>query len=199
LIRSCAAGFLVFVILAGTTRIGAQVVAPPTPSSPAPAPSKSQKQTTAAPKPCTLPGISAQRVQETVDASSMLQPPLAADAMIRISAKVASSCPALAKDLLQRAFDQADSVERETAYKLGAAGKFTDSRISYAEQATCNKWTGFHCNPVPCWLWCRSTTRRQFNSFNAFLHRVHRRLAVPAHLYLMFPFTMKPWGKCLFY
>jgi hypothetical protein len=133
LVRSYAAEFLALVVLAGATRIGAQVVAPPAPSSPVPTQNKIQKNTTAAPKPCALPGISAQRVQEAVDASSMLQPPLAADAMIRIAAKVAAPCPALAKDLLQHAFDQADSVEPETAYKLAVPGGSTDSRVSYSE------------------------------------------------------------------
>ncbi|SRR6266849_3341295 len=119
------------VVLTGTTRSSAQGVAPPTLSSPVPAPIESQKQSAEAPKPCTLPGISAQLVQEAVDASSMLQPPLAADALIRIATKVASPCPVLAKDLLQRAFDQGDSVEPDTAYKLALGAVSTDSRVYF--------------------------------------------------------------------
>ena len=133
MIRSHAAGFLVIALLTVTTGIGAQVVAPPAPSSPLPAPNKSQKNKAPAPKPCGLPGISAQRVQEAVDASAMLQPPLAADAMIRIATKVSSPCPTLATDWLSRAFDQADGIEPATAYKLALAGGLTDSRISYAD------------------------------------------------------------------
>jgi hypothetical protein len=123
------------VVLAGTTRIGAQVVALPTPSSPATAPNESWAPTTSAPKPCVLPGVSPQHLQEFVDASNTLQAPLAADAMIRIAAKVAAQCPDLAKDLLQRAFDQSDTVEPDTAYKLASGmGLSTDSRISFVDK-----------------------------------------------------------------
>jgi len=134
LLKSCGAMVLaVLVVLAGTTRIGAQIAV--LPSSPVPAPSKSQKPATTLPKSCALPGISPQQLHEVVDASNTLQPPLAADAMIRIAAKVAAQCPALAKDLLQRAFDQADRVEPDTAYKLASGmGLSTDSRISFADK-----------------------------------------------------------------
>lgn len=83
-------------------------------------------------KPCTLPGIPAQRLDQVVDASNTLQPPLAADAMIRIATKIAAPCPDLARDLFQSAFDQAESVEPETAFKLAPKSWLADSRISYA-------------------------------------------------------------------
>ena len=96
---------------------------------------KPEKETAAPRKPCTLPGIPAQRLQEIVDASSTLQPPLASDAMIRVAAKVASPCSTLAKDLLQQAFDQADSVEPEMRYKLASGEAITtDSRLYFEHQ-----------------------------------------------------------------
>ncbi len=82
-----------------------------------------------------LPGTSAQSLREVVDAAYSLQPPLASDAMIRIAAKVASPCPALAIKLLQDAFDQASRVEPETANTLAPASVLTDSRIYSQEQA----------------------------------------------------------------
>jgi len=137
LLKTCATTVLAaLVVLTGTTGLGAQVVAPPAPDSPVPAPNKSQKLTATSPKPCVLPGIPPQQLHEVVDASNTLQPPLAADAMIRIAAKVAAQCPALAKYLLQRAFEQSDSVEPDTAYKLASGmGRSTDSRISFADKA----------------------------------------------------------------
>jgi hypothetical protein len=64
-----------------------------------------------------------------------LQPPLASDAMIRVAAKVASPCSTLAKDLLQRAFDQADSVESQMKYKLASGdGIPSDSRLYFEHQ-----------------------------------------------------------------
>lgn len=123
-------------VLAGTTKIGAQVVAPSTtPSSPVPTPTKPRTLTATAAKPCALPGISARHLQEVVDASNTLQPALAADMMIRIAAKAAAHCQALAKDLLQRAFDQSDDVEPDTAYRLASGmGLGTDSRISFVDK-----------------------------------------------------------------
>jgi hypothetical protein len=131
LLKTCGA----MVLAARVTLAGAQVVTPPTPSSPVPKPSNPQKPTTSVPKPCALPGTSPQQLHEVIDASNALQAPLAADAMIRIAAKVAAQCPALAKDLLQRAFDQSDSVEPDTAYKLASGmGLSTDSRISFVNR-----------------------------------------------------------------
>ncbi len=136
LLKTCGAVVLAaLVMLAGTTRICAQVAAPPVPSNPVPAPNKSQKPTTTAPKPCALPGISPQQLHEVIDASSILQPALGADAMIRIANKVISACPALAKDLLQHAFDQAEGVEPATAYKRATGiGLSTDSRFSFTDK-----------------------------------------------------------------
>ncbi|MBZ5679038.1 MAG: hypothetical protein LAO24_02915 [Acidobacteriia bacterium] len=136
MIRSHPAEFLALVVLVGATRIGAQGIATQSPSSgPVPVQIKSQN-TPAVRKPCALPGISAHRLRDVVDATYMLQPPLAADAMIRIAAKVASPCPTLAKDLLQRAFDQAESVEPATAYKRALRiGTLTDSRTNYMANA----------------------------------------------------------------
>jgi hypothetical protein len=95
---------------------------------------KSEKRT-AHRKPCALPGIPAQHLQEVVDASSTLQPPIASDAMIRVAAKVASPCSTLAKDLLERAFDQADSVEPHMGYKLASGDSIpTDSRLYFEHQ-----------------------------------------------------------------
>ena len=83
-----------------------------------------------------LRDIPAQRIQEAVDASYALQPPLAADAMIRVANKVASACPALAKDLLQRAFDQSERVEPGTAQKLvSGMALTTDSAIFLRNRA----------------------------------------------------------------
>jgi hypothetical protein len=84
------------------------------------------------PKPCALPGISTQRLQDVVDASSALPPPLSADAMIRIASKAGPACPVLAKKLLQQAFDQAGGVEPATAYKFSTGiGLSTDSRLGF--------------------------------------------------------------------
>jgi hypothetical protein len=85
--------------------------------------------------PCTLPGLPAQRLQEIIDASSTLPPPISSDAMIRIAAKVGPRCSALSKDLLQRAFDQADGVEPLMGYKLGfEGGILSDSRLYFEHQ-----------------------------------------------------------------
>lgn len=125
----------VFVMLAGRASICAHIVAAPSQSSSAaPRQDKTQKNS-ASSKTCTLPGISTQRFQDVVDASNALPPPLSADAMIRIANKVASPCPALAKDLLQHAFDEAGGVEPATAYKLAAGiGLSTDSRFSFMDK-----------------------------------------------------------------
>jgi hypothetical protein len=135
--RVVAMALAAIVTLAGATRIGAQVVAPPSlPRSKVPTEVKPQKNTRTLGKSCTLPGVPAQHIQEVVDASYTLQPPLAADAMIRIAARVESPCPTLAKDLIQRAFDQSDGVEPSTAYKRARRnGTLTDSRLSYIENA----------------------------------------------------------------
>ena len=122
----------VIVLIAGTTPIDAQVVATTSPTAQA----KPQKLPIAERTPCVLPGISAQYIQEVADASYTLPPPLAADAMIRIAAKVAAPCAMLAKDLLQRAFDQADSVETSTSYvRARRNGTLTDTRVSYLSNA----------------------------------------------------------------
>jgi hypothetical protein len=153
LLKTCGEVVLAaLVMVAAATGISAQLAPPPIPHNPLPAPGKSQKPTTTSPKPCALPGISSQQLHEVVDASNALPPPLAADAMIRIAAKVAAQCPALAKDLLQRAFDQAEAVEPPTAYKIGATmgrenivigsgtdafrgtGYSTDSRVAFTER-----------------------------------------------------------------
>ena len=124
------------VVLADATGGNAQVLTPPSStSSQVPAQIKPAKKTAAPHKPCTLPGISVQRLQEILDASSTLQPPLASDAMIQVAAKVASSCSTLAKDLLQRAFDHADSVEPEMGYKLSSWNEIhTDTRLYFQHQ-----------------------------------------------------------------
>ena len=153
LLKSCGTMALAAVaMVTAATRTSAQIAAPPAPGGSVPAPSKSQKPTTTSPKPCAPPGISAQKLNEVVDASNYLQAPLAADAMIRIAAKVAAQCPARAKDLLQRAFDQSESVEPATAYKIGGTmgrmnvvvgsgadafrgtGYSTDSRFAFMER-----------------------------------------------------------------
>jgi hypothetical protein len=126
--------FLAAITLASClTALDAQTVSP---SSSAESPAQAGKQQNAAfSKDCTLPGVSAQRLREVVDATAKLPAPLASDAMIRVAKKVASQCPVLAKDLLQRAFDQADGVEPATAYKLaGGKGVNTDSRIFFKKK-----------------------------------------------------------------
>jgi hypothetical protein len=51
--------------------------------------------------------------------------------MIRVAAKVSPHCPALAKDLLERAFEQGDSVNRDVEYRRAAMSYLTDSRTTY--------------------------------------------------------------------
>jgi len=123
----------VLVVRAGATGGNAQKVAPPSPpSSHVAAQIRPEKKTAVPRKPCSLPGIPSQRLQVIMDASATLQPPLAFDAMIRVAAKVASQCSTLAKELLQRAFDQADSVEPEMGYKLSSwNGIHTDTRLYF--------------------------------------------------------------------
>jgi hypothetical protein len=114
--------------------IGAQVAVPASRNSIS-SPQK-PSQPAAAPKSCALRDIPAQRIQEVVDASYALQPPLAADAMIRVANKVASGCPALAKDLLQRGFDQSEKVEPETSQKLvSGMALTTDSALFLRNRA----------------------------------------------------------------
>lgn len=83
-------------------------------------------------RPCSLPGIPARRVSEVVAASYALPPSLGADALIRVAVKLSAHCPVLAKDLLQRGFEQADTVKGDTEYKRASGSYPTDSRISYA-------------------------------------------------------------------
>ena len=119
------------VMLAGTASIWAQ-------TAPAQSSSSPQKQTKAQPnsaKPCTLPGITRQHLQDVVDASNMLPLPLSADVMIRIAKKIGSACPAVARDVLQHAFDASESVDPATAYKFAAgAGVSTDSRFFFQDK-----------------------------------------------------------------
>jgi hypothetical protein len=123
-------------VLESARGLNAQVHLPPSsPRGPDTAQIKPEKKTAAPRKPCALPGIPAKRLQEIVDASSTLQPPLASDAMIRVATKVASPCSTLATDLLQRAFDQADSVVPQMKYKLASGdGIPTDSRLYFEHQ-----------------------------------------------------------------
>lgn len=86
-------------------------------------------------KPCSLPGIPEPRVNEVVTASDALPASLGADAMIRLAVKLSPHCPHLAKDLLQRAFERAETVKGEMEYKRAARSYLTDSRISYAANA----------------------------------------------------------------
>jgi hypothetical protein len=51
--------------------------------------------------------------------------------VIRVAAKVSPHCPALAKDLLERAFEQGDSVNRDVEYRRAAMSYLTDSRTTY--------------------------------------------------------------------
>jgi hypothetical protein len=83
-------------------------------------------------RPCSLPGTPAQPIKEVVDASYALPAPLGADAIIRVAVKVSQYCPTLAKDMLQRAFQQADTVTSDTEHKLASGTHLTDSRVSYA-------------------------------------------------------------------
>jgi hypothetical protein len=93
---------------------------------------KSQRTTVRSSTLCSLPGTPAQRINEVVDASYALPASLGADAIIRVAVKVSRYCPTLAKDMLQRAFQQADTVTGDTEYKLASGTHLTDSRISYA-------------------------------------------------------------------
>jgi hypothetical protein len=83
-------------------------------------------------RPCSLPGIPAQRVSEVVAASYTLPPSLGADAMVRLAVKLSPYCPALAEDLLHRAFEQADTVKGDMEYKRASGSYLSDSRLSYA-------------------------------------------------------------------
>jgi hypothetical protein len=106
------------------------------PKLPVPAGSASVSGARGADKSCALPGVPAARITEVVDAAQALQPPLAADALIRIAQNISAHCPALAKDLLQLAFDLSASVRVETAYTLGSGmGISTDSRIFQSSEA----------------------------------------------------------------
>jgi hypothetical protein len=124
---------LLSLVLAYLPTIGAQVPTNPQQSTPTATSPKPQKTIVAAKKPCAPPGVPAGGVQEVVDASYALPPPLASDAMIRIAARVASPCPDLAETLLESAFDQADTVEPRTGYKLALAGGPTDSRVNFSD------------------------------------------------------------------
>jgi len=92
----------------------------------------SKQESEVADTPCTLPGIPAKNIRETIDTTDALPSPLAADAMIRIALKVSSRCPILTKDLLHHAFEQTESVKPETAYTLASGTGLTDSRIRYS-------------------------------------------------------------------
>jgi hypothetical protein len=124
-------------LIGGTTRSFAQAIVPTSPpKSQSTAEPKLQKFPAGERPPCALPGLSPQYIQEIVDASSTLQPPLAADAMIRVATKVAAPCAMLAKGLLLRAFDQADRVEQSTSYaRVRRNGTPTDTRTSYLSNA----------------------------------------------------------------
>jgi hypothetical protein len=80
---------------------------------------------------CSLPGIPSPRVSEVVDSISALPPALGADAMVRVAVKVAPHCAAIAKNLLERAFEQADSVNSDMTFRRAAMSYLTDSRTSY--------------------------------------------------------------------
>jgi hypothetical protein len=87
-------------------------------------------------KSCALPGMPPAGITEVIDAAYALQPPLAADALIRVAERISARCPALAKDLLQHAFELSANVSVETAYTLGSGmGVSTDSRIFQSSQA----------------------------------------------------------------
>jgi hypothetical protein len=119
--------FVVVALLGSAITLAAQTSATAAPAD--------QQKRAASPTVCVLPSISAERLQEVLDAIAKLPAPLASDAMIRVGSKLASQCPALAKDLLQRTFDQADSVEPATAYKVSTGiGHSTDSHLSFANK-----------------------------------------------------------------
>ena len=80
---------------------------------------------------CSLPGIPTPRVSEVVDSISALPTALGADAMIRVAVKVSPHCPAIAKDLLERAFEQGDSVNSDMEHRRAAMSYLTDSRTTY--------------------------------------------------------------------
>ena len=94
---------------------------------------ETQQTLAGATKSCMMPGVPTQRVVEAVDASFALPASLGADAMIRVAVRVSPRCPILAKYLLERAFEQADSVRSESAYDKGGGTGLADSRISYSE------------------------------------------------------------------
>jgi len=110
--------FFAYLVLAGFPLLFAQA--------------RTQRQAAGQRKTCKLPGYPEERVAEVVAASDALPAPLSADAAIRIAIKISPHCPALAKELLQRAFDQADTVKGETEYRRTPGSYLTDSRLSYA-------------------------------------------------------------------
>lgn len=80
---------------------------------------------------CGLPGIQTPPVSEVVDSISPLPPALGADALIRVAVKVSPHCAAVAKDLLERAFEQGDSANSDMEYRRAAMSYLTDSRATY--------------------------------------------------------------------
>lgn len=70
------------------------------------------------------------RTREVIETGSTLPAPLAADALIRIAAKMSAQCPVVAQDLLRLAFDQASSVNLEMPFKV-AITYSTDSRVAF--------------------------------------------------------------------
>lgn len=75
---------------------------------------------------CRMPGAPSHSLQEIVDASEALPAPLRADAMIRIADKIKGGCPGRARELLVRAFEQAEGVKELTAQR--SLSRLVDSR-----------------------------------------------------------------------
>jgi len=80
---------------------------------------------------CGSPEMPSPQVKELVNLTSVLPPALGADAMIRVAVKISPHCSAIAKDLLKRAFEQADSVNHDMEYRRAAMTYLTDSRVTY--------------------------------------------------------------------
>jgi hypothetical protein len=128
--RRAAIGLLLFVLA-----LSAFAQNPRSPKTATPDSTGPEKTTPPANKACSLPGYPAERIREVVDASAMMQPPLAADSMIRIAAKVSYSCPALAKALLNRAFEQSDGVKPETSSESVSGSGNADTNFYFTEKA----------------------------------------------------------------
>jgi len=94
------------------------MIAQPARTSPKPPPVRASS--------CPASGAQADTLQEAIDAGEALPAPLRADALIRIADKMKGRCPKQAYELLENAFEQAESVKELSAYR--SIARVVDSR-----------------------------------------------------------------------